>query len=160
MECRPGYKRVRLCVREDLFRAMVIIEASEGLKRYRIIEEALSLWLENRKRLSGGFRVLTINEDLYNQLVSIGNGSAEAGLRRLLEAYHNHQLVAPGTQPQAWPQAKAQAQANAQPQVQPQQSQPQQSGEDEVELGFLEDNPWVSIIKSRGLPRSPHPGVP
>jgi arabinogalactan endo-1,4-beta-galactosidase len=117
---------------------MVIIEASEGLKRYRIIEEALSLWLENRKRLSGGFRVLTINEDLYNQLVSIGNGSAEAGLRRLLEAYHNHQLVAPSTQaqPQAWAQAEPQVQA--------------QSGEDEVELGFLENNPWVNIIKSRG----------
>ncbi len=131
-----------MCVREDLFRAMVIIEASEGLKRYRIIEEALSLWLENRKRLSGGFRVLTINEDLYNQLASIGNGSAEAGLRLLLEAYHNRQLVAPGTQSQ--PQAWAQAQANAQPQVQA------QPGEDEVELGFLEDNPWVNIIKSRG----------
>jgi hypothetical protein len=142
VECRPGYKRVRLCVREDLFRAMVIIEASEGLKRYRIIEEALSLWLENRKRLSGGFRVLTINEELYNQLASIGNGSAEAGLRLLLEAYHNRQLVAPSTQPQ--PQAWAQAQANTQPQVQA------QSGEDEIELGFLEDNPWVSIIKSRG----------
>ena len=142
MECRSGYRRVRLCVREDLFRAMVIIEASEGLKRYRIIEEALSLWLENRKRLSGGFRVLTINEELYNQLASIGNGSAEAGLRLLLEAYHNRQLVAPGTQAQ--PQAWAQAQANTQPQVQA------QSGEDEIELGFLEDNPWVSIIKSRG----------
>jgi hypothetical protein len=136
VECRSGYRRVRLCVREDLFRAMVIIEASEGLKRYRIIEEALSLWLENRKRLSGGFRVLTINEDLYNQLASIGNGSAEAGLRLLLEAYHNRQLVAPGTQSQtqAWPQSQVQA----------------QSGEDEIELGFLEDNPWVSIIKSRG----------
>jgi hypothetical protein len=144
VECRPGYKRVRLCVREDLYRAMVIIEASEGLKRYRIIEEALSLWLENRKRFAGGFRVLTINEDLYNQLVSIGNGSAEAGLRLLLEAYHNHQLVAPGTQaqPQAWIKAEAQVQTNTQPQV--------QSGEDEIELGFLEDNPWVSIIKSRG----------
>jgi hypothetical protein len=144
VECRPGYKRVRLCVREDLFRAMVIIEASEGLKRYRIIEEALSLWLENRKRLSGVFRVLTINEDLYRELVSIGNGSAEAGLRLLLEAYHNRQLVAPGTQAQPQVQARAQAQANAQPQEQA------QSGEDEIELGFLEDNPWVSIIKSRG----------
>jgi hypothetical protein len=140
VECRSGYKRVRLCVREDLFRALVIIEASEGLRRYRIIEEALSLWLENRKRLSGGFRVLTISEDLYNQLASIGNGSAEAGLRLLLEAYHNHQLVVPNTQAQPQgTQARTQVQANAQSQV--------QSGVDE--LGFL-DNPWVSIIKSRG----------
>ena len=143
MECRSGYKRVRLCVREDLFRAIVLIEASEGLKRYKIIEDALLAYLEGRnKNALGGFRVLTVSEELYNQLASIGNGSAEAGLRRLLEAYHNRQLVAPGTQAQ--PQAWAQAQANAQSQVQA------QSGEDEIELGFLEDNPWVSIIKSRG----------
>jgi len=143
VECRPGYKRVRLCVREDLFRAMVIIEASEGLKRYRMIEEALSLWLENRKRFTGGFRVLTISEDLYNQLVSIGGGDVVGGIRRLLEAYYNHQLVVPSTQPQAMTQVQANAQSQSQ-------VQSQQSGEDEIELGFLEDNPWVSIIKSRG----------
>lgn len=130
MECRVGYKRVRLCVREDLFRAIVLIEASEGLRRYKIIEDALLAYLEGRNRhaLGGGFRVLTISEDLYNQLASIGNGSAVDGIRRLLEDYHNHQLVVPNTQ--------------AQPQV-----QTQQSGEDE--LGFL-NNPWVNIIKSRG----------
>jgi hypothetical protein len=121
---------------------MVIIEASEGLKRYKIIEDALLAYLEGRNKhaLGGGFRVLTISEDLYNQLVSIGNGSAEAGLRLLLEAYRTHQLVVPNTQAQ--PQAEAQAQANAQPQV-----QTQQSGEDEQD--FL-NNPWVNIIKSRG----------
>jgi hypothetical protein len=140
VECRSGYRRVRLCVREDLFRALVIIEASEGLKRYRMIEEALSLWLENRKRFSGGFRVLTISEDLYNELASIGGGDAVGGIRRLLEAYHNHQLVVPNTQSQS--QAGAQVQANAQ-------SQTQQSEEDEIELGFLEGNPWVSIIRNR-----------
>jgi hypothetical protein len=140
VECRSGYKRVRLCVREDLFRAMVIIEASEGLKRYKIIEDALLMYLEGRnKNALGVFRVLTISEDLYNQLASIGNGSAEAGLRLLLEAYHNRQPVAPGTQAQ--PQAWAWAQANTQPQVQA------QSGEDEQD--FL-NNPWVNIIKSRG----------
>jgi hypothetical protein len=142
VECRSGYRRVRLCVREDLFRAMVIIEASERVKRYKIIEDALLMYLDSKRSFGGGFRVLTISEDLYNQLASIGNGSAEAGLRGLLEAYHNRQLVAPGTQAQ--PQAWAQAQANAQSQVQA------QSGEDEIELGFLEDNPWVNIIKSRG----------
>jgi hypothetical protein len=85
VECRPGYRRVRLCVREDLYRALVIIEASEGLKRYRLIEDALLMYLEgkNRHALGGGFRVLTVSEELYNQLVSIGGGSAEAGLRRL-----------------------------------------------------------------------------
>lgn len=147
MECRSGYKRVRLCVREDLFRAIVLIEASEGLKRYKIIEDALLMYLEGRNKnaLGGGFRVLTINEDLYNQLASIGSGSAEAGLRLLLEAYRAHQLVAPNTQAQsqAWTQAEAQVQTNTQSQV-----QTQQSGDDEQ--GFLEDNPWVSIIRSRG----------
>jgi len=145
VECRVGYKRVRLCVREDLFRAIVLIEASEGLRRYKIIEDALLMYLEGRnKNALGGFRILTVSEDLFNQLASIGNGSAEAGLRLLLEDYHNHQLVAPNTQAQsqAWTKAEAQAQANAQPQVH------QQSGEDE--LGFLENNPWVNIIKSRG----------
>jgi hypothetical protein len=144
VECRSGYKRVRLCVREDLFRAIVLIEASEGLKRYKIIEDALLMYLEGRNRhaLGGGFRVLTISEDLYNQLVSIGNGSAEAGLRLLLEAYRTHQLVVPNTQSQPQARSQAQAQANAQPQV-----QTQQSGEDEQD--FL-NNPWVNIIKSRG----------
>ncbi len=91
MECRGGYKRVRLCVREDLFRAMVIIEASEGLKRYKIIEDALLMYLDSRGRHAlGGFRILTISEDLYRELVSIGGRSAEAGLRRLLESYQRH----------------------------------------------------------------------
>ena len=91
MECRGGYRRVRLCVREDLFRAMVLIEASERLKRYKIIEDALLMYLEGRnKNALGGFRILTIREDLYRELVSIGGGSAEAGLRRLLESYQRH----------------------------------------------------------------------
>jgi hypothetical protein len=142
VECRSGYRRVRLCVREDLFRALVIIEASEGLKRYRIIEEALSLWLENRKRFSGGFRVLTISEDLYNQLASIGGGDVVGGIMRLLENYHTHQLVVSNTQSQAMAQAQANTQSQSQVQA--------QSGSDEDGLGFLKDNPWVGIIKSRG----------
>jgi len=81
-------------MRKDLYRAIVIIEASEGLKRYKIIEDALLMYLDSRGRHAlGGFRILTVSEDLYRELVSIGNGSAEAGLRRLLEAFHTHQLV-------------------------------------------------------------------
>jgi hypothetical protein len=144
VECRSGYKRVRLCVREDLYRALVIIEASEGLRRYRIIEEALSLWLEDRKRFTSGFRVLTISEDLYNQLASIGGGDVVSGIVRLLEAYQKHQLVVPSTQPQAWAQARAQVQARAQAQV-----QSQAESRESVGLDFLDDNPWVSIIRNR-----------
>jgi hypothetical protein len=89
VECRGGYKRVRLCVREDLFRAMVIIEASERVKRYRIIEDALLMYLDSKRSFSG-FRILTVSEDLYNRLASIGGGSAETGVRRLLESYQRH----------------------------------------------------------------------
>ncbi len=135
MECRPGYRRVRLCVREDLYRAMVIIEASEGLKRYKIIEDALLAYLDSRGRHAlGGFRILTISEDLYREIVSIGGGSVETGVRRLLEFYRTHQLGL-GVTPQ--PQARVQAQAQA-----------QQSREG-VGFDFLEDNPWVSIIRNR-----------
>jgi len=138
VECRPGYKRVRLCVREDLYRAIVIIEASEGLRRYRLIEDALLTYLDSRRSFGGGFRVLTVSEDLYNQLASIGDGSAEAGLRRLLEFYRTHQLVVPNTQAQSQVQARAQAQV-----------QSQAESRESVGLDFLEDNPWVSIIKNR-----------
>jgi hypothetical protein len=130
VECRPGYKRVRLCVREDLYRAMVIIEASEGVKRYRLIEEALTAYLDSKRSFGGGFRILTISEDLYRELVNIGGGSVETGLRLLLEAYQSHQLVVPGTQSQ--PQARSQVESR-----------------EGVRLDFLEDNPWVSIIKNR-----------
>jgi len=137
VECRPGYRRVRLCVREDLFRAMVLIEASEGVKRYRLIEDALLAYLDSRGRHAlGGFRILTISEDLYRELVSIGGGSVEAGVRRLLEFYRTHQLGL-GVTPQ--PQVRVQAQAQAQP----------QQSQEGVGLDFLDDNPWVSIIRNR-----------
>jgi hypothetical protein len=38
---------VNLCVREDLYRALVIFETSRGLKRYQIINEALEIYLSN-----------------------------------------------------------------------------------------------------------------
>ena len=125
-------------MRKDLYRAIVIIEASEGLKRYKIIEDALLMYLDSRGRHAlGGFRILTVSEDLYRELVSIGNGSAEAGLRRLLEDYQNHQLVVPNTQAQSQVQARAQAQV-----------QSQAESRESVGLDFLDDNPWVSIIRN------------
>ncbi len=45
MDCRSGFKRVNLCVREDLYRALVIFEASRGLKRYQVVNEALELYI-------------------------------------------------------------------------------------------------------------------
>ena len=47
VECRLGYKRVNLCVREDLLRALIIFETSRGLKRYQVINEALEFYLNN-----------------------------------------------------------------------------------------------------------------
>ena len=47
VDCRRGFKRVNLCVREDLYRALVIFESSRGLKRYQIINEALEIYLSN-----------------------------------------------------------------------------------------------------------------
>jgi hypothetical protein len=45
MDCRGGYRRVNLCIREDLLRALAIFEASRGLKRYQVVNEALELYL-------------------------------------------------------------------------------------------------------------------
>jgi len=47
VECRLGYRRVNLCVKEDLYRALIIFEAGHGLKRYQIINEALEIYLSN-----------------------------------------------------------------------------------------------------------------
>jgi hypothetical protein len=47
MDCRRGFKRVNLCVREDLLRALVIFEASRGLKRYQVVNEALEFYINN-----------------------------------------------------------------------------------------------------------------
>jgi len=123
-------------MRKDLYRALVIIEASESLRRYKIIEDALLMYLDSKRSFSG-FRILTVSEDLYNRLASIGGGSAEAGLRRLLEDYQNHQLVVPNTQAQSQVQARAQAQV-----------QSQAESRESVGLDFLDDNPWVSIIRN------------
>jgi hypothetical protein len=45
MDCRRGFKRVNLCLREDLVRALVLFEASRGLKRYQVVNEALELYI-------------------------------------------------------------------------------------------------------------------
>jgi hypothetical protein len=149
VECRAGYRRVRLCVREDLYRAIVIIEASEGVRRYKIIEDALLMYLDSRRRsLGGGFRFLTISEDLYNELARLGGGDAVVGLRRLLGSYQNHQLVRSQDQVQAQPQpqmdVQGQSDMRAQEQVQA------QAGVD-----FLDNNPWVGIIRAKA--QSPQP---
>jgi hypothetical protein len=47
MDCRRGYKRVNLCVREDLLRALVIFESSRGLRRWQVVNEALEFYLNN-----------------------------------------------------------------------------------------------------------------
>jgi len=38
---------VNLCVREDIYRALRFLEASSGLRRFEIINEALELYLLN-----------------------------------------------------------------------------------------------------------------
>jgi len=63
VECRLGYRRVNLCIREDLYRALIIFEAGRGLKRYQVINEALEFYLNNydlikRVGLDGLRRVL------------------------------------------------------------------------------------------------------
>lgn len=138
-----------MCVREDLYRAIVIIEASEGVRRYKIIEDALLMYLDSRRRsLGGGFRFLTISEDLYNELARLGGGDAVVGLRRLLGFYQNHQLVRSQDQVQAQPQpqmdVQGQSDMRAQEQVQA------QAGVD-----FLDNNPWVGIIRAKA--QSPQP---
>jgi len=45
MDCRRGYRRVNLCVREDIYRALV--PRSRGLRRFEIINEALEIYLKN-----------------------------------------------------------------------------------------------------------------
>ena len=47
VDCRRGYKRVNLCLREDIYRALRFLEASSGLRRFEIINEALELYLIN-----------------------------------------------------------------------------------------------------------------
>ena len=47
VECRLGYRRVNLCVKEDLYRALIIFESSRGLRRYQIINEALEFYINN-----------------------------------------------------------------------------------------------------------------
>jgi hypothetical protein len=53
-------------VREDLLRALVIFEASRGLRRYQVINEALELYLSN-----------------YSIIEKLG----KEGIRRVLEQY-------------------------------------------------------------------------
>jgi hypothetical protein len=45
VECGLGFKRVNLCVKESLYRALVIFEASHGLRRYQVVNEALELYI-------------------------------------------------------------------------------------------------------------------
>ena len=66
VDCRRGYKRVNLCIRQDLYRALRFLEASSGLRRFEIINEALELYLLN-----------------YNTIKRLGVD----GVRRVLEQY-------------------------------------------------------------------------
>ncbi len=66
MDCRRGFKRVNLCLKEDLYRALAIFEASSGLRRYQIVNEALEIYL--------------LNYDLIKKL-------GPDNLRRVLENY-------------------------------------------------------------------------
>jgi hypothetical protein len=66
MDCRRGFKRVNLCIREDLYRALIIFEAGRGLKRYQVINEALEIYLTYY--------------DLFKKLTP-------EGVRRVLEQY-------------------------------------------------------------------------
>jgi len=45
MDCRRNFRRVNLCVREDIYRALVIFETSRRLKRYQVVNEALELYI-------------------------------------------------------------------------------------------------------------------
>ena len=47
VECRLGYRRVNLCVKEDLYRALIIFEVGHGLRRWQVINEALEFYLNN-----------------------------------------------------------------------------------------------------------------
>jgi len=47
MDCRRGFRRVNLCIREDLLRALALFEVSRGLRRYQVINEALEFYLNN-----------------------------------------------------------------------------------------------------------------
>ena len=47
MDCRRGYRRVNLCIREDLVRALVILQAGSGLARWQVVNEALEIYLLN-----------------------------------------------------------------------------------------------------------------
>jgi hypothetical protein len=165
--CQPGYRRLQVCIRNDLYRALVLIEAGEGVRRYRIIEDALTAYLGSGRRV-GRYRVILVSEDVYSELTRLGGGDAEGGLRLLLASNQRldpviagrvtelfgsvenalrllltaYEVVNKQTPQLGEARQKMQDQANAQPQVQA------QSGEGEAELGFL-DNPWVGIIRSR-----------
>ena len=47
VECGLGYRRVNLCIREDLYRALIIFESSRGLRRYQVVNEALEFYINN-----------------------------------------------------------------------------------------------------------------
>jgi hypothetical protein len=66
MDCRRGYKRVNLCIREDLLRALALFEVSRGLRRYQVVNEALEIYLLN-----------------YDLIAKLGKD----GVRRVLEQY-------------------------------------------------------------------------
>ena len=38
---------MNLCIREDLYRALIIFESSRGLRRYQVVNEALEIYLSN-----------------------------------------------------------------------------------------------------------------
>jgi len=57
---------VNLCIREDLYRALVIFESSRNVKRYQVINEALELYIT-----------------YYDLIIKLGKD----GVRRVLEYY-------------------------------------------------------------------------
>jgi hypothetical protein len=66
MDCRRGYRRVNLCLREDLVRALAIFQASRGLRRFEVVNEALEIYLT-----------------YYSIIAKLG----KEGIRRVLEQY-------------------------------------------------------------------------
>jgi len=167
--CQSGYRRLQVCVRDDLYRALVLIEASEGVRRYRIVEDALTVYLGSSDRRVGRYRVILVSEDVYSELTRLGGGDAEDGLRLLLASNQRLDPVIVGRVTELFGGVENALRLlltayevvnNQAPQLgearQKMQEQTQVQGQAQAQEGqvmgvdFLEDNPWIGIIKSRG----------
>ncbi len=156
--CQPGYRRLQVCIRDDLYRAIVLIEASERLKRYKIIEDALVAYLGSGRRGVGRYRVVLVSEDVYNELARLGGGDVEGGLKLLLAggrgldpAIVNRVVELFGSVESALRLLLAAYEVvNKQHQLgEARQKMQEQAQAEGVEPDFLVDNPWVSIIRSK-----------